>query len=411
MGLFEKIFGKKTENVATQGYYKLLNTWQSSFTPFSGNAYDISTVRAAINGFARRAALVHPRHIRRTGDTIVDVADSKHNRLLQIQPNPYTSAYKFFYRIATQYKLYNNAFVYPVWNPETLEIEAYYNINANSIELLEAQGELFVRMTYANGNIYVCPYTDLIPIGSHFNNNDIFGENNRPIKQVLDTANTFNQSMAKSAELVAVIRGILEVTAVSKDEDVKLQRDRFIKDNLSIDNNGSGVIVTDQKRKYTHIQDKQTPIPTGQLTYIKNEIYDYFGTNESIIQNKETPEEAEAYYNSELKPFFEQLTQVFTAATFTGRELGYGNMIVFEGESLQNTKITEKTAALKFLADIGALTVDQALIAYGLAPIGGEEGKRRVQTLNMVNAVKADKYQLGDSDTSPEDGTESNEEE
>lgn len=411
MGLFDKIFGKKTENVATQGYYKLLNTWQSSFTPFSGNAYDVSTVRAAIDSFARRAALVHPRHIRRTGDTITDVADSKHSRLLQIQPNPYTSAYKFFYRIATQYKLYNNAFVYPVWNPDTLEIEAYYNINANSIELLEAQGELFVRMTFANGNKYVCPYTDLIPIGSHFNNNDIFGENNRPIKQVLETANTFNQSMAKSAELVAVIRGILEVNSVSKDADVKAQRDRFIKDNLSIENNGSGVIVTDQKNKYTHITDKQTPIPTGQLAYIKNEIYDYFGTNEAIIQNKETPEQAEAYYNSELKPFFEQLTQAFTAADFTKRELGCGNMIVFEGESLQNTKISEKTTALKFLADIGALTVDQALIAYGLAPIGGEEGKRRVQTLNMVNAVKADKYQLGDSDTPPEDGTENNEEE
>ena len=416
MGLFEKIFGKKTENVATQGYYKLLNTWQSSFTPFSGNAYDISTVRAAIDGFARRAALVHPRHIRRTGDTIVDVAGSKHNRLLQIQPNPYTSAYKFFYRIATQYKLYNNAFVYPVWNPETLEIEAYYNINANSIELLEAQGELFVRMTYANGNKYVCPYTDLIPIGSHFNNNDIFGENNHPIKQVLDTANTFNQSMAKSAELVAVIRGILEVTALSKDEDVKSQRDRFIKDNLSIDNNGSGVIVTDQKRKYTHIQDKQTPIPTGQLTYIKNEIYDYFGTNEAIIQNKETPEEAEAYYNGELKPFFEQLTQVFTAADFTKRELGCGNMIVFEGESLKNTKISEKTTALKFLADIGAITVDDVRVLYGMAPLGGKEGKRRVQTLNMVNAAKADEYQLGEGNNPPEnnppeDGTENNNEE
>ena len=88
MGLFDKIFGKKTENVATQGYYKLLNTWQSSFTPFSGNAYEVNTVRAAIDAFARRAALVQPRHVRRSGDTIVNVADSKHNRLLQIQPNP-----------------------------------------------------------------------------------------------------------------------------------------------------------------------------------------------------------------------------------------------------------------------------------------------------------------------------------
>lgn len=407
MGLFQKIFGKEnTESITTEGYFQLLNTWQSSFTPFSGNAYDVNTVRAAIHAFARRAAQVQPRHIRRSGDTTENVPNSKHNRLLQIQPNPYTTAYKFLYRAATQYKLYNNAFIFPVWNEDTLEIEAYYNINASSIELVKVHDELYVRMEFANGNKYICPYTDVIHIGSHFNNNDIFGENNRPITPVLETANTFNQSMAKSAELVAVVRGILEVNGVSKDSDVKLQRDRFIKDNLSVENNGSGVIVTDQKNKYTHIQDKQTPIPSGQLAYIKSEIYDYFGTNEAIIQNKETPEEAEAYYNGEIKPFFEQMTQAFTSAIFTSREIGHGNMIVFEGETLQNTKIAEKTAALKFLADIGAVNIDTVLLTYGLPPIGGEEGKRRVQTLNMVNAAKADKYQLGDDDpedTPPED--------
>lgn len=40
--------------------------------------------------------------------------------------------------------------------------------------------------------------------------------------------------------------------------------------------------------------------------------------------------------------------------------------------------------------------LDQALVTLGFPPIGGEEGKRRVQTLNMVNAEKADEYQLGD---------------
>ena len=39
--------------------------------------------------------------------------------------------------------------------------------------------------------------------------------------------------------------------------------------------------------------------------------------------------------------------------------------------------------------------LDQALTTLGYPPIGGEEGKRRVQTLNMVNAEKADEYQLG----------------
>ena len=32
---------------------------------------------------------------------------------------------------------------------------------------------------------------------------------------------------------------------------------------------------------------------------------------------------------------------------------------------------------------------------FNMAPIGGEDGKRRVQTLNMVNANKADLYQIG----------------
>lgn len=399
-GLFQKIFGKVKGFAGTRQAYKLLNTWQTTFTPFSGNAYDVNTVRSAIDSFARRAATVKPRHIRRGEGKLTDVK-SEYNRLLQFKPNPYTTAYKFYYRLATQYKLYNNAFVYPVWNELTGKLEALYNINANSVELIEVEGELYCRMTFATGNVYTCPYTDLIHIGSHFNNNDIFGENNRPVFPVLETANTFNQSMSKFAELVAVVRGILKIQASTKNEDLNARRDDFIRDNLKMENNGAGVIVTDNKYDYTPITDKQTPIPTGQLSYVKAEIYDYFGTNEPIVQNKETPEQASAFYNGEIKPFFEQCTQAFTNAFFSGRQPAYGNEIVFEGNCLQNEKLSDKTTTLKFLADIGAITIDQVLLAYNMAPLGGEEGARRVQTLNMVNAAKADEYQLGAGTTPP----------
>lgn len=404
-GLFQKIFGKEKNVAGTQ--YKLLNTYQTYFTPFSGNAYEVNTVRAAIDGFARRAATVHPRHIRRGEGKLADVK-SKYNRILQFKPNPYTTAYKFFYRIATQYKLYNNAFVYPVWNPITGDLEALYNVNANTIELIEIQGELYCRLSFVEGKKYTCPYADLIHIGSHFNNNDIFGENNRPIIPVLETANTFNQSMSKFAELVAVVRGILKYSAQAKSEDLNARRDEFIRDNLRMENNGAGVIVTDQKYDYTPITDKQTPLPQGQLNYIKSEIYDYFGTNEDIVQNKETPEQASAYYNGEIKPFYEQCTQAFTNGLFTGKEPAYGNEIIFEGNSLQNEKLSDKTNTLKFLAEIGAITIDGVLLAYNMAPIGGEMGARRVQTLNMVNAEKADKYQLGDDGEQTEESDDKN---
>lgn len=412
-GLFQKVFGKFREIKGTYQTYKLLNSWQTSFTPFSGNAYDNSTVRSSVNSFARRVAVVKPRHIIRGDGKVNDVAKSKYNRILQFAPNPYMTAYEFYYRLATQYKLYNNAFVYPVWG-ENGRLEAMYNIRASTVELLEYEGEMWLRMTFANGHRYTCPYTDVIHIGSHFNDNDIFGENNGPILPVLETANTFNQSMSMFAKLVSVVRGILKVQASIKDEDLNARREDFIRDNLRMESNGAGVIVTDNKTEYIPITQKETPIPTGQLQYIKTEIHDYFGTNAEIVQNKETSEQASAFYNGEIKPFFVQCSQAFTNGLFSGKEPAYGNEIIFEGNSLQNEKLSDKTTAVKFLAEIGALTLDNILNIYNLPPIGGEEGSRRVQTLNMVNAALADKYQLGgdsDNDKPPKDDDKTEQEE
>lgn len=395
-GLFEAIFGRKPQTLDGYTEYKLLNSYQSNFVPFSGNAWEVNTVRAAIHSFARRAARVQPRHIRKGDGKLLDVESSSLNYILQYQPNPLTTAYKFYYRVAAQYKLYNNAFIFPVWNEYTGKLEALYNINAQEIKLLEYKGELFLKFRFYNGKTYTFPYADIIHIGSMFADNELFGSNNEALMPVLKTANTFNQSMSKFAELVAVVRGILKIAASTKNEDLNARRDDFIRDNLKMENNGAGVIVTDNKYEYTPIQDKQTPLPQGQLLYIKAEIYDYIGTNEAIVQNKATPEQEDDFYEGEIRPFFMQLEQAFTNCFFTRKERGYGNLIVAEGNKLQYAKLSDKLAAVKYLSEIGGLMLDQALVTLGFPPIGGEEGKRRVQTLNMVNADKADEYQLGD---------------
>ncbi len=395
-GLFEAIFGKKPQNLDGYTEYKLLNSYQSNFVPFSGNAWEVNMVRAAIHSFARRAATVKPRHIRRGDGKITDVESSSYNNILQFQPNPTATAYKFYYRLAAQYKLYNNAFAFPVWNEATGKLEAIYNINASEISLLDYKGELFLKFRFYNGKSYVFPYADIVHIGSMFADNDIFGSDNEALMPVLKTANTFNQSMGKFAELVAVIRGVLKVQASTKTEDLNRRRDDFIRDNLKMENNGAGVIVTDSKYDYTPITDKQTPLPTGQLQYVKDEIYDYFGTNDAIVQNKATPEQEEDFYEGEIEPFYIQLVQALTNCLFSKKERGYGNEITVEGNKLQFARTGDKLAVVKYLAEIGGLMLDQALTTFGYPPIGGKEGKRRIQTLNVVNAEKADEYQLGD---------------
>ena len=148
---------------------------------------------------------------------------------------------------------------------------------------------------------------------------------------------------------------------------------------------------------------------------MKREIYDYIGVNDAIVQNKEKPEEADAFYSGELVPFFMQLGQGLTAAIFTEREQGHGNEILCEMDRIQFETLDKRVSAAKYLTDLGALSLDQVLDIFGFPPIGGEEGARRVQTLNMVNAQIVDQYQLASAgektdptkkeDPPPEEGT------
>ena len=374
--------------------FQLVNSQTSTFIPFSGNAWQDDKVRAAVDAFARRAAVVRPKHVRMDDGKAIEVNDSI-NRILQFRPNPYQTAYSFYYKLAANYKVYNFACAFPIWDESTGKLKAIYNINAPMLDLKEYQGEVFARFQFLGGKQYAVPFTDLAIIGSHFLDHDIFGSSNKPLLPVLETANTFNQSMSKFAEQVSVVRGTLEVQGTVKNEDLKKRREDFVRDNLAIEGNGSGVIVTDSRYKYTPITEKSAAVPDKQLAYIKDSIHDYYGTNEKIIQNKATPEEEESFYVGELHPFFVQLSQALTNCIFTEKARGFGNQIDADINTLEYAKLSDRLSVAKYLSDIGALTLDEALTTLGYQPIGGEEGRRRVQTLNMVNATKADQYQLG----------------
>lgn len=403
-GLFQSIFGKRPTSGSNLPAYRLLSTWDSSFTPFSGQAWDLATVRAAVDAWARNAAKIQPRHIRRAGGRRESVGDSI-DRILQSRPNPYMTAYAFYYRVAAQFVVYNNAFILPVFDGGKLN--ALYPINASRVELVEYMGGMYARLTFATGSVYTCPYEQLVHLRRHYLDNDIFGADNRPLTPTLETADSFNQSMSKFAKLVSVIRGVLKISTPSKTEDLNARRDDFIRDNLKMENNGSGVIVTDSKYDYTPITSKEVPLPTGQLEFVRREIYDYFGVNEEIVQNKADAEKMDAFYRGQLAPFYMQLAQGLTNALFTDREQGFGNEILCELDRIQFETLDKRVSAAQYLTNIGALTLDQVLDIFGFPPIGGEEGARRVQTLNMVNAEIIDKYQLtsagGKTEEPPDD--------
>lgn len=110
-GLFQTIFGGRKDDNKGYSAYKLLSSWESTFVPYSGNAWDINTVRSAVDAFARRVSTAQPRHVRTDAETTVSVNDYL-DRVLQFKPNPYMTASEFYYKLAAQYKIYNNAIAY-----------------------------------------------------------------------------------------------------------------------------------------------------------------------------------------------------------------------------------------------------------------------------------------------------------
>ena len=193
--------------------------------------------------------------------------------------------------------------------------------------------------------------------------------------------------------MINSIRGILSAKISSKDDDLKKARDKFVENNFKISSNGSGIIVTDAKMDYTPINEKTTPLQADQLSYAKNAIYDYFGVNEQIVQNKFSEEEWNAFYEGAIEPVAIQMSQCFTNILFTENERNFGNEVTFEANRLQYASNATKVSVVKELAPLAVLMIDDVREMFNLAPLPNGEGQKTLQSLNYINSNIADQYQ------------------
>lgn len=405
-GLFNKIFGDKEKdnnqntisNENSYMLYSLLNTFDTIFSQNTGNHWDINSVRSAVDAYARNFAKLKGRHI-----TSNQCVNKDLEYILQYKPNPLMEAFSFYYKIAANLKLTNNSFIYPVYSIFTGKLIELWPLQSNQIKLLSKNGELYIQFIFKTGKTKVVPYEMLIHIRGQFYDNDILGSKNTALDPAIEQVNTMNQGLSNSAKLINSIRGILSAKISSKDDDLKAKRDQFVKNNLQMSNNGSGVIVTDAKMDYTPINETPHTISNDQLSYSKNEIYNYFGVNEAIIQNKFKEEEWAAFYEGGIEPVAIQMSQIFTDKLFTANERAHGNSILFESNRLQYLSTATKISFAKEIAPMGCLMKDEIREIFQLGPMPNGEGQKFIQSLNWINGDKADEYQLGKSDEGGDD--------
>jgi len=406
--LFQMIFGGK-QAPRNHTYMQMLNS-APSFYDFSGEAYDSDTVRAAVDAFARNVGKLKPKHIRRVEGGIQTVKNSNVEYLLQVRPNRFMDAYSFYYRLATQYKMNNNAFVWIRYKPNSSVIEGFYPLTSSSVDLVEVDGEMTVKFRFYDGNEYAAPYTDVIHLRRHFYKNDMFGETNKTaLTPILDLISATNQGLKNAVKTSAILRGILRFTSMLKPEDMKKQTDDFRTNYLDASNNG-GVAATDAKAEYQELKTDPKMIDEKLMSAMGEKVYDYFGTNKNIIQSKYTEQEWNAYYESEIETFGLQAALEFSYKIFSSGAQSHGNEIIFEANRLQYASNDTKVKIIETLVDRGMMSINQGLEVFNLPPIEG--GEKRIMSLNFIDADKASEYQLGKvnkpPDASPKGGEDKN---
>jgi len=191
------------------------------------------------------------------------------------------------------------------------------------------------------------------------------------------------------------LRGVLSFTnAMLKPEDIKKNRDIFVKDFLGSDNKGIGAL--DTKATFQEINMRPITLDNDQLKRVNQNIYDYFGISEDIIRNDYTPQKWNAFFEGVIEPLSIQLGEAFTSAIFTDQAIKDGHKIVFTTYRLQYASIEEKVNLLKLILPYGLVKKDTALELLDMPKIGGKEGQKILQSLNNIDSQIANNYQGGE---------------
>ncbi|CAB1255619.1 HK97 family phage portal protein [Ruminococcaceae bacterium BL-6] len=390
MSIFSRLFKSKQPQ---QTVSAVLTGTVPFFSPFSGDSYESDVYRSAVDAIARHGAKLHGSHIIRTTDGR-EPGDDALNYLLGTRPNPYMSAYDFQYKQITHYFTNNDSFGY-IQRDSGGNMAAIYPLDVTGAQFVtDPTDTMYIKFFFQNGKQYILPYSDIIHLRRHFNRNDLLGDNNEAILPALQLAKAQSDGIVAGIKQGATIRGLLKYNQVLAPEKLKQEKDAFVADYLNIGNSG-GVAALDSKFDYIPIESKPYIIAAPQLEAVKSKIYEYLGVNQKIVDGTYSEQEGTAFYESVIEPLAAQMGQEFTAKVFTPIEQQAGNQIIFEGAQMDYASYGTRISTLKESVPYGLFTVDEAREILNMRPIGGEEGKKRLQTLNVVDATKANNYQLG----------------
>jgi len=371
MGMLEKIFGKREQPAGLKNaqIFRMLEGYTPAWTTWRGSVYESELIRASLDAWGRHAAKLKP--------NVKGSAQQELANRLKVRPNAFQEWTKFLYQTATILGVRNNVFLVKTRNNDDTP-NGIINIIPDSWELVEYQGEPWIRFMLPNNKRRAerLSETGILPRFQY--KNELFGESNEALQSVMDLISIQRQGITEGIKNGNSYRFWAQSDNWASDEDLSSEMERFNKFTFGNKKAAGGVLIF--PNTYTNIQQMKHEgftVDKEQQEHIKANVFDYFCVNEDILQNKAFGDAWLAFYEGFVEWYALLLGEVISGMIYTDRERGaYENQIFFTSNRLQYMSNADKLNAVTQLGDRGLATRNELREILNLEPLPEDIGNQ-----------------------------------
>ena len=398
MGMLEKIFGRKEQPAALKNaqIFRMLEGYTPVWTTWQGSIYESELIRAALDAWGRHAGKLKP--------NLNGSAEKEMQNRLKVKPNIFQEWSQFLYQTAAVLGVRNNVFIVKT-RDDAGTPTGIINIVPDSWELVEYAGEPWIRFILSNNKRRAERLAETGIMTRFQYKKELFGESNEALKPVLDLITMQRQGITEGIKNGNSYRFYAKSDNWATDEDLGEEMQRFNKFTFGNKKTAGGVLIF--PNTYDDIHEMKA---SGYTEIIKQNVYDYFGVNGDILQNKAFGDTWLAFYEGFVEWFAIQLGEVVSGMLFTIRErASYSNKVFFSSNRLQYMSNSDKLNAVTQLADRGMATRNELREILNMDPLPEPYGSQIPARGEYYDVTNPPAKKTGDKENGGNDNAGKNE--
>lgn len=363
MGLFDFIFKKPKEQQAAS-FFQTLTSYTPMFSSWNGQIYESELVRAAIDARAR--------HISKLKIQTIGTAKKPLQRRITEEPNEFQSWGQFLYRLSTVLDIQCTAFIVPIYGALG-ELNGIFPILPSNTSLVQDEnGAPWIRYRFITGEIAALPLNEVGILTKFQYKDDFFGTPNTALTDTMALIDLQNQGVSEAVKNSNTFRFMAKVNNFSFAEDLAKERQRFSRENFSKEAEGGGLLLfPNTYDDIRQINYNPYSIDPEERKLIQTNVFNYFGVNEDVLQNKLLGDSWGAFYEGAIEPFAIQFSDVLSRQLFTKTERINGSRVIASANRMQYMSNKDKLNMISQFMDRGIFTINESREILNLDPVEG----------------------------------------